>query len=117
MRHERIIIQSQNIHGLYESDKDKYGRAMRGKRTYVKLELIRNLMIKKGIDIYLLQEIWHEGTDSRDIGDGFVFFHHNTTRKQDRTGVGIISWMLGVKVVVTNLPIVMNLLVDSLVSS
>ena len=86
VRHERIIIQSQNIHGLYESDKDEYGRAMRGKRTYVKLELIRNLMIKKGIDIYLIQEIWHEGTNSRDIGDGFVLFHHNTTRKQDRTG-------------------------------
>ena len=90
VKREFIIIQSQNIHGLYESDKDEHGRAIRGKRTYVKLELIRNLMIKKGIDIYLIQEIWHEGTNSRDIGDGFVLFHHNTTRKQDRTGVGII---------------------------
>ena len=53
-------LYSQNIHGLFESKKDKWFKPIRGERSYVKLEFIIHKMREEDIDIYLLQETWEE---------------------------------------------------------
>ena len=85
-----IKIYSQNVHGLFESAKDENGKVIRGERTFVKQEYVVDMMKRKEIDIFLMQETWDEGDFTKDLGGGYIMFHHNSKRKRDKTGVAII---------------------------
>ena len=89
IEHNHISIQCQNCRGLFRLWK-KNGIPIKGTRTYSRKEYVLHLMIRKEIDIYLLNETWIEGNSDTDIGYGYYMFSHNTVRKQDRTGVAII---------------------------
>jgi len=89
-REKTIKVYSQNVHGLFESAKDENGKAIRGQRTFVKREYIVEMMRSKEIDIYLMQETWDEGDYTRDLGGGYIMFHHNSQKKKDRTSVAIV---------------------------
>lgn len=83
------VLYSQNIHGLFESKKDKWFKPIRGERSYVKLEFIIHKMREENIDAYLLQETWEEMDWIQEI-DGYTIFHHNSNKKHERKGVAII---------------------------
>ena len=88
-KRKHLKIYSQNVHGIFESKKDKWGKPIKGKRSYAKLEFLVNKMREDDIDTYLLQETWDEGDWVKDI-HGYTIFHHNDIQKSSRTGVTII---------------------------
>jgi hypothetical protein len=82
-----IKIYSHNIHGIFESRKDKSGHRIRGKHSY---KFAVHKMRVEGIDAYLLQETWDETSWGPIEIDGYTVFHHNNNVKTSRTGVAII---------------------------
>ena len=88
--YKTIKVYSQNVHGLFESAKNENGKAIKRERTFVKREYVVDMMRRKEINIFLMQETWDEGDYTKDLGSGYIMFHHNSKKKRGRTGVAIV---------------------------
>jgi len=78
--HSDLVMYSQNLAG------------MRSTLENTKLDIITGMMIARGIDAYLLQETWLEGTFTKEV-NGFLFLHHGLPTRdcpRGRRGVGIV---------------------------
>ena len=76
----KILFLSQNVHSL-RSDSQK-----------VNLDIMIDIMARKKIDVYCIQETWLDGDFIKEI-DGYTIFHHGLkeqTCSRGQNGVAII---------------------------